>query len=568
MRFVCVFCLLLFVAFDSLAQSATTPSPARDPSKETAVVAGQVLRLDTGEGLKKAQVSLQSHNGEAFSAFRLTDEQGHFSIENVPPGAYDLHAERIGFLDAEYGQKKAGGSGAILTLSSGQHMTDLVFKLACGASISGRVTDEDGEPVPHAQVIVYRASRQAGREQRNNYDPASTNDLGEYRVFDLLPGRYFIAVNYRIMERNGRHNPFDKNNFNPGYLPTFYPNTTDASKAVALGINPGDEIRSIDFMLRPGHLVTVSGRVVNTVPGFAASTGGTVNLYGRNSGLSDAAQDLFSSFDLKEGHFLIPNVPAGSYYIHAAWWDRDTREWHRARRQLEVGTTDIENIVITITQGTDVPGRIVWEGSQAVDPQDLMIRLHPLDDEELGSPPPPVKRDGTFIFKGVPEGSYRPIVSLRGPRGSFFLKSARYGPTSLSSSGFTVQPGSELALELTLSARASRVNGVALNSDSLPATGATVVLIPDPPNRDLNERYLWATTDQNGKFTVEGVIPGDYKLFSWDSDIADPSEPEWYDATWLKPYETKGESIHLEESDSKAVNLTLIECKPDCTPVN
>lgn len=251
MRVLHVFFLLLLFPGTAICQSPSSPPQASKPA-ESATVAGQVLRLDTGEPLKNAQVSLQSHSGDAFSTFRLTDEQGRFTIENVPPGPYDLQVSRNGFVDAEYGQKKLGAPGAILTLSAGQRVTDLAFKLARGASISGHVSDEDGEPVAHAEVIVYRAAHQAGKEERNSYDPVSTNDLGEYRVFDLTPGRYFVAVNYRIQERNGRHSAFDRNNFNPGYLPTYYPNTADSAKAIAISISPGDEIRSIDFMMRPG----------------------------------------------------------------------------------------------------------------------------------------------------------------------------------------------------------------------------------------------------------------------------------------------------------------------------
>jgi hypothetical protein len=77
-------------------------------------------------------------------------------------------------------------------------MTDLVFKVARTAAISGHVLDEDGEPVSKAEVLVYRASRQPGKETQNGFDPVLTNDLGEFRIFDLAPGRYYLAVNYRL----------------------------------------------------------------------------------------------------------------------------------------------------------------------------------------------------------------------------------------------------------------------------------------------------------------------------------------------------------------------------------
>lgn len=110
------------------------------------------------------------------------------------------------------------------------------------------------------------------------------------------------------------------------------------------------------------------------------------------------------------------------------------------------------------------------------------------------------------------------------------------------------------------------MNGVVLTSDSLPAAGDTVVLVPDASRRSLREFYKTAMTDQNGKFTIKGITPGDYKLFSWDAVEGNEwNGAEWYDAEWLKPFEVKGESVHLEESDSKSVSLTLIETTAGAT---
>ena len=119
-------------------------------------------------------------------------------------------------------------------------------------------------------------------------------------------------------------------------------------------VGPGDEIRSIDFMLRPGHLVTVSG-MVNTVPPPLHAYG-DVSLISQASGLAEAgSQNLYDSFDLKDGHFAIHLVPPGSYTLSAAWADRESREMHRARRSLEVGNTDIEGLVRTIVPGDQCP---------------------------------------------------------------------------------------------------------------------------------------------------------------------------------------------------------------------
>jgi hypothetical protein len=568
MRLACIAGIVLLLPVRCLGQSTQSSPAVADLSQRTATVAGQVVRADTGELLKKAQVSLHTHAGDQFSAFRLTDEQGHFSMENIPPGSYDLEVSHNGYVDNEYGQKKPGRSGAILTLSAGQHMTDLIFKMVRAASISGHVYDEDGEPVPYAQVICYRASRQPGKEEQIGYQPVITNDLGEFRVFDLKPGRYYVAVDYHFKRDIGFRSRGAEKDAESDYAATFYPNTMDPSKAVAISVSPGDELRSIDFLLRPVHYVTVSGRVVNTVPAPPHASGGVV-LFSRVSGLAGASQNLYDSYDVKDGKFAIHNVPPGSYTLSASWSDREARERHIAQRPLEVGNTDIEGVTITIAPGVNVAGRVVWEGSSTVDVRELMVSLRPTEENGMGYQPQTPKADGSFVIKSVSDGTYRPQVTLREEDANFYMKSARYGTLPIPESGFAVQAGGDQLLEITLSLRPAQVSGVVLNSDSLPAAGVTVVLIPEVPRRSFKEYYKTATTDQNGKFSIKGIAPGDYKLFSWESVEGNEwSDADWFDAAWLKQFEPKGQSIHVGEAETKSVDLTLIETKPDSTAAN
>jgi hypothetical protein len=550
--------LLLFTSFPSFGQSAQPATTSTASDKKTSTVAGNVFRLDTSEPLKKARVLLQSRSDEEFSVFSLTDEQGHFLFENVLPGSYDLEVSRNGYVDAE----------AIRTLAPGQNMTNLVFKLAHTAAISGHVFDGEGEPIAKAAVMTYRASKRLGKEQEVGDDPVLTNDLGEFRIFDLAPGRYYIAVNYRPEDPVHRYTPPNQKLIT-GYLPSYYPNTVDPAKAQAISVRPGDEIRSVEFFLRASRFVTVRGRVLCAVLENSAVSG-TVSLNPQGPGLAQALQGLNVNFRVKDGGFVLRNVPPGSYDLTASIRSGEPDDWHLARRQLEVGNTDVDGVTITISPGVDISGRLTWGGTPANDPSSLHIRLQALGQDQPYFSQPTVRPDGTFKFKDVPEGSYRPVVHLYGPVEKFFLKSARYGSATITDAGFTVQPGADLSLELTMSSHVAQLSGVVLDADSLPAAGAPVVLIPDPPHRGLVEKYKSMTTDQNGKFIMAGLAPGDYKVFSWDS--VDESEEQfgddWFDPEWLKPYETKGQSVHLEESDKKSVNLALIQTRSDSPASN
>jgi len=178
------------------------------------------------------------------------------------------------------------------------------------SSVSLRVSEGGGDNLSSVQAI--------GKGARGRRCPALTNDLGEFRVFDLEPGRYYIAVNYRGEDPFHMDAPTPNQKLNTGYLPSYYPNTVDPAKAQAISVGPGDEIRPIDFFLRTSRFVTVRGRVICAIPGTSAASGG-VSLNRQGPGLAQALQGLNDSYRLKDGSFILRNVPPGSYDLAASY---------------------------------------------------------------------------------------------------------------------------------------------------------------------------------------------------------------------------------------------------------
>jgi hypothetical protein len=83
--------------------------------------------------------------------------------------------------------------------------------------------------------------------------------LGEFRIFDLSPGRYSVAVNFRREDFFGRASPPPAQGFPMGYAPSYYPNTVDPRKAQIISVGPGDDIRPVDFFLHASRFFTVRG---------------------------------------------------------------------------------------------------------------------------------------------------------------------------------------------------------------------------------------------------------------------------------------------------------------------
>lgn len=549
MRIISIACYLLVLNCEAGVQGPQPADTAKASNNAKCTVAGTVARQDTGAPLRKATVILRSNETVEKSGFTITDDHGHFEFDNVEPGSYRLDASHNGYLDSQYGQKKPSSPGVNLSLMPGQRMTDLAFKLLRSASISGRVVDEDGEALPNVSVKAYQASSHPGKGGLGAVAGAATNDLGEYRIFDLRPGRYYIRASCELRRNLMGITPSSPQISRENYPPTFYPNTTDPAKAGTITTKAGDEIPAVDFILKPSRVVTVTGRIFNTLT-TQPDSNVSVSLVPRGMILVGDDASLEGETWNRKGTFVVRDVFPGSYILQA-WWSSN-QEHFFARRVLEVGDSDVEGANLTITRGMDVPGHLVWEEKPPGEVQFARVALRPLDDGFYNSGDREVKADGSFVIKNVSEGVYRPQVFTGSP--DCFVKSARYGSADVADGGLVVHPGIDALLELKMSCRAGHLEGVALTSDSLPAAGVYVVAIPDAPLRDQEWKYRSEITDQNGRFLLRGILPGDYQIFSWD-----PADDfDWYDAAQLKPYESRALPIGVQEGDRKTVQVKVI----------
>jgi len=167
------------------------------------MVEGRVVSAASGEPLKKAFVTLvrtASSAGHPRPPSTTTDENGHFLLNDVVPGNYSLAADRNGYVRLEYASGGVNlsyfGTGTILSLVPGQHVKDVLFRLVPAAVITGRVVDEDNEPLLGATVQALRYGYVRGQRQLVPAGEEQTNDLGEYRIHSMAPGRYYVSAVY------------------------------------------------------------------------------------------------------------------------------------------------------------------------------------------------------------------------------------------------------------------------------------------------------------------------------------------------------------------------------------
>jgi len=440
-----------------------------------------------------------------------------------------------------------------LTLRPGQNLVDLVFHLGQTGVITGRVFDENGQPMQGIRVHAVRQVYLRGKLQLQRYDERETNDLGEFRVFGLSPGRYLVMAEPNIWNRvvgDPEFSGADNSSGEKGYMTLYYPGVTDSGKASAITLREGDEIASIDILMRQVTVYRVRGKVVNLLPKAKGRRPSQVNVLRINQGAG--WESIGTTFPGEaDGSFEIREIPPGNYMIRVIWRSDDGR-MHVAQQDFTVGNADVEGLMLTLGEGVNIPGRVTWDGTPRLERQGFVIGVMSTENEHFQNASAEVDDNNQFMLKDVHDGEFR--LEAWGVSKDCYIKEVRYSDSIVPDATIRVARGAVGSLEITLSSRGAHVQGTVLNEDTLPAVGAWAVAIPDKKTRRASYS---ADTDQYGHFEVRGLPPGKYKLFSWGA----PQQGAWEDPEFLKEYEAKATVIEVDEGDAKTVQLKLIRAK-------
>src|ERR1700751_5537084 len=185
-----------------------TQNPAPQTSKladkppPPCTVTGRVVTAADGVPLKSSRVALiPEHRARGAQSYAAqSDSSGRFIIKAAPPGRYQFLATHTGYVD-QYYQSNAADEGAILALQAGQEVKDILFRMTLAAVITGRVNDDDGEPMASVQVVALRKPTEGEMEEWGDFlsrseqllpaGMAQTDDRGQYRIFGLRSGEYY-----------------------------------------------------------------------------------------------------------------------------------------------------------------------------------------------------------------------------------------------------------------------------------------------------------------------------------------------------------------------------------------
>src|SRR5688572_12007695 len=188
--------LLLVVALQ-VQQVPPRDTPPAKPATGTAAIRGRVVASDTGIPMRRAVVTLMPFQPTQRTPSRnvATDAEGRFEFTALPAGSYRVRAMpgsyRGQYLSSAYGGRRPGDAGRTIELSAGQQFDQADIAILRGGAITGRVTDDFGDPVTRAMVFAARVMPGATTVMRMG-GMFQTDDHGRFRVYGLEPGEYVV----------------------------------------------------------------------------------------------------------------------------------------------------------------------------------------------------------------------------------------------------------------------------------------------------------------------------------------------------------------------------------------
>jgi 5-hydroxyisourate hydrolase-like protein (transthyretin family) len=529
---------------------ASAPNKPEEQVAASCTVSGRVVTAAEGSPLKSARVALvREHGGSSPRIYAaISDSDGHFTIKDVAPGRYDFLAVRTGYVDQPY-QSNGTDRGAVLALQPGQHLADVLFRITMAAVITGHVNNEDGEAMARVRVTALRRpteeetiEEELPTSQKLEPTPVSsaqTDDRGEYRIFGLKPGEYYVkATDSSEPEMNmpvGQYQ-FIREFLGSDYAPVFYPGVPRLGQAQPVPLSAGAEVQ-VDFAMRQVKTVEISGHVIS--PGGTPASDVSINLEEAQG--EDYSSERYASTDTK-GNFSLKGIPPGSYVLFAYQRVQGEKPYS-ARQKLEVGNDNIDSVTLVLGGGMNFSGRLTIAGPGSVRRDRIFIRLIPVGEGTSWGNAGDVKKDGTFEIADVKEGSY--AVSIRGPEEGWYTKSVRLGADDVLANGLQVEKGSSGGtLEIVVSTGTALLEG-SVSEDDKPAIGARVHLTVDPETPYNRMRSRTVSTDQNGHFSLQ-IAPGKYQVVAKSRSLtgggAATSDPR---------------TVNVSEHDRKTIQLTI-----------
>ncbi len=549
----------LFLVVALQAQAQPPRAPARDAVAEktgTSAIRGKVVSLEGERPLRRARVSIRSPELTE-SKTTSTDALGAYEFTQLPAGRYTVSVSRSGYLALDYGQLRPGEPGKPLQLADAQTLDRVDFALPRAGTISGRITDETGDPFPG--VAVFAAQLQYFRGRRRIVPVSSgfgggnrTDDLGHYRIVGLSPGEYAVMATTR---ETWSADDDQKEVF--GYAQTFLPGVANATDAQRIKVGVGQDVAGVDFSMVPMRAAAVSGTAFRS--DGTPMTGASVMVGWELSGPAFSSMGIGSSAKVAtDGSWSVRDVSPGDYQARVTSIDRD-RPPETAVAVITVQGADVDGVALAADPGATLSGRVTTDDGSPLPAQRLTVSARVLGAERMpfggvtGVPENNgiVGSDGAFAYRTASGPLAIRVSSL--PRG-WAVKHVIVNGQDYAQSPLEIRGTQRLDDVMIVITRAfPELSGRITDDRGKPADG-TVILFSTDSSKWVETLGITrsARPDQSGAFRFDSVRPGTYLLVAleyvqqWQVNDPEFLEEQRRRAVKVTVGNTAGEPVELK----------------------
>ncbi|HEX7362580.1 MAG TPA: carboxypeptidase regulatory-like domain-containing protein [Bryobacteraceae bacterium] len=495
-------------------------------------IAGIAVEQGTKQPLSRALMIIRTTDGSHREKACITNTNGAFRFDGIPPGKYILNGELPGKRPQPF--HRSGQYVTGIAVGPGRDSEHIVFTFVRAGTIAGRVTGDDGTPVRYAHVYLLRDGVFAGREAIRMRGMRNTNASGRFDFDRLPPGTYFVAVTGQPWYT--RYLPARASgDLDMAYPVTYYADVLDPASATPIELREGGRAK-IQIVMHAVPAVHVQIAAQTNPP----RRGSFFSAKERGPGGYPIGIDMRSA--RTQGHWDVSLAP-GEYTVGLGSFSGPGRA-DFATKRISVQGSDA---VVKDEPMSSVAGKVSFASAGRA--PGIQVVVSRLSGRGRGTT---LKPDGSFQIAGLSGGNY--TVRLQNP-GEFRLVQVAAKGAAYSAGVLKLTPGAQAQLALVAAPAESHVDGTALK-DGKPFAGAMILLLPLDGKTD---PYVGRDeSDSDGTFSVLHVPNGRYELLAID----DGSDLAYRDPAVMARYRSGGQMVNVPLTKGHKLKVKVLSRTP------